>query len=99
MRPVNGGLRWRPIVPGSDLHCELLRRSAGRSERLGRVLYPSLHARRDAEAHRRACAAIASSAASLTRTKQNAPDCESEAFTAPRSTVDGIEDGCSSECA
>lgn len=27
MHHVNGGLRWRPIVPGSDLHCSLMQRA------------------------------------------------------------------------
>lgn len=96
---INIPLTWRPIVPGSDQHLALLGRTRSTQEQLGRLLYPSLYERRDGDAHRRACDAIASAAAKLTPTKQDAPDRKSEASTAPRSIATGIEDGCSTECA
>lgn len=95
-RQINGGLRWRPIVPGSDLHCDLMSRT---SHPLRRVLYPSLDARRVAEAHRRACAVIAASAGKVAPTKAETPGSYTEGFTAPRPAETGDEDGCSSECA
>jgi hypothetical protein len=92
------GLTWRPVTPGSDQHLAML----AKAQVMGRILYPGLYERRDAqmraEAARRACAVIAAAAARV-NTKQNAPELASEAFTAPRSNASGIEDGCSTECA
>jgi hypothetical protein len=59
------------------------------------VLYPSLFER---EQHRRASEAIAAAARKQTL-KAERPGLTSEAFTAPRYPGDGIEDGCSTECA
>jgi hypothetical protein len=91
-RNARGGLRWRPIVPGSDQHIALMARAAPAMQR---VLYPSLFER---EQHRRASEVIAA-AATKQANKAERPGLSSEAFTAPRTRVIGNADGCSSECA
>lgn len=67
------------------------------AQRLGRVLYPSLFARRDAEAHRRACEAMHAAAIRVS-TKQD-PASADIRNGVPTSTVLGGLDGCYAECA
>lgn len=89
-------LTWRPIVPGSDQHLALMGRTRTDRERLGRVLYPGLYARRDEE-HRRACAAIATAAA----TKREGPGTAipTPSVPIPAPVAPGDEDGRFTECA
>jgi hypothetical protein len=90
------GLTWRPLVPGSDQHLSLMALAKrAQNEKLGHLLYPAHWQREDS----RRASAVMAAAARRQAEKQNAPDNESEAFTAPRSTVDGLEDGCSSDSA
>lgn len=90
---AQAALTWRPIVPGSDQHLALLARTGG----LGRVLYPSLFARRDREAHRRACDVIATAG----RTKRETPGAQTPEASVPIPVPasPGDEDGRSTECA
>lgn len=86
-------LTYRPIVPGSDHHLRLM----SKAQRLGRVLYPALYERRDAEHHRRASQAIAAAAARV-HTKQD----PASASTKTGSTIYTdlrSGSGCSTECA
>jgi hypothetical protein len=76
-------------------HIAKSRPSWSASERLGRLLYPYHWERVDS---RRACDSMAA-AARRQAEKQNAPGFLPEAFTAPRSTATGCEDGCFTECA
>ncbi len=68
---------------------------------LGQVTqsYARLQQELHREWKRRASPIARRPASKLARTKQNAPDLRSEAFTAPRIHVTGNEDGCSSESA
>lgn len=90
---INTVLTYRPIVPGSAKHLELIDRANG----LGRLLYPALFERRDQERHRRASAAIAAAAARVT-TKQEPPALAGTEGS-PTSTDVGGLGGCSPECA
>ena len=85
-------LTWRPVVPGSDLHLDLLSRSLTARERLGAVLYPDLH-------HRRACALMAA-AAGRVATKQETPALVARGASVPITNESRVRgDGCSTECA
>jgi hypothetical protein len=89
-------LTWRPIVPGSDQHLALMGRTRTDRERLGRVLYPGLYARRDEE-HRRACDAIAAAAR---RNSERAPELAARKPSVPPAPVaPGDSDGRFTECA
>lgn len=93
-------LTWRPIVPGSDQHLALIGRTRTPVEQLGRVLYPGLYARRDQDAHRRACAAMAAASSRVSPDKAEAPSLPGpEASPLPDSAATEIEDGCYTECA
>jgi hypothetical protein len=76
-------LMWHPLVPGSAQHLALIARTAPVTR----------------EAARRASRIHAAAVARVTPDKAEAPGLQSEGFTAPRSTANGFEDGCSTECA
>ena len=86
------GLTHRLITRGSDQHRAVVAKAA---HPLGRILYPTLTQR---EQQRRACEAM-TAAARRQADKAEDPGVHAEAFTAPRSTSPGCEDGCSPECA
>lgn len=87
------GLTWRPITPGSDEHLALL----DRTRRHGRLLYPDLFARRDAEAARRASQRI-HLAATRVPTKHETGPVSAEPASTTFNRAGGI-DGCNDECA
>lgn len=90
-------LTHKLVQPGSAQHRALI----DRTNHLGRLLYPDLYARRDAEhdvgMHRRACAAIAS-AATRVHTKQD-PPAVSPTEGSTTVDLDRGPDGCNAECA
>jgi hypothetical protein len=90
-------LTYRPIVPGSDKHLELM----SRAQRHGRILYPTLYERRDALAraaeHRRASDVIAAAAAKVS-TKHETGQVAARPVS-PISTGGSGQDGCYTECA
>lgn len=94
MHARHSTLTYRPIVPGSDLHLDLL----SRAQRLGRVLYPDLYERRDVEARRRAFAAIHAAAVKVAA-KQETPGLAGPEVSPPTDLRDRTADGCSTECA